>query len=202
MPATLYDLEPSGNCYKVRLLAALLGAPLRIVPVDFMNGAHRRPDFLALNPFGELPVLEEDGLALRDSQAILVHLARRHGGEGWLPTDAAGEALVAQWLSTAANEVARGPNDARLHDKFGYPLDVDRARAAAHRLLGIMDAHLADRAWLELGRPTIADIACYPYLAVAHEGGVEVGGYGNVVAWMGNVRALPGYVGMSGQRDG
>lgn len=200
MPATLYDLEPSGNCYKVRLLASLLGAPLEIVPVDFLGGAHKRPDFLRLNPFGELPVLEEDGLVLRDSQAILIYLARRHGGEAWLPSAARGEALVAQWLSTAANEVARGPNDARLHDKFGYALDVARARADADRLLAIMDAHLATRDWLALDRPTVADVACYPYLSVAHEGGVEVSGYVGVARWMERVRALPGYVGMPGQR--
>ncbi len=197
MPAKLYDLEPSGNCYKVRLFASLLGVPLEIVPVDFLGGAHRRGGFLTLNPFAELPVLEEDGLVLRDSQAVLVYLARRHGGDAWLPSSARGEALVMQWLSTAANEVARGPNDARLHDKFGYALDAERARANAERLLGIMDAHLAGRDWLELGRPTIADVACYPYLAVAHEGGVAVEPYRHVARWMERVRALPGYVGMS-----
>lgn len=200
MPATLYDLEPSGNCYKVRLMASLLGVPLEIVPVDFLGGAHTGPDFLRLNPFGELPVLEEEGLVLRDSQAILVYLARRHGGDAWLPSDARGEALVAQWLSVAANEVARGPNDARLHHKFRYPIDPTRARANAGRLLAIMDAHLATRDWLALDRPTIADVACYPYLSVAHEGGVEVAGHAHVARWMERVRALPGYVGMSGQR--
>ncbi len=198
----LYDLELSGNCYKARLLCALLGVPLEVVPVDFLGGAHKRPEFLALNPFGELPVLADGDLVLRDSQAILAYVARRHGGEAWLPTDPAGLAQIMQWLSTAANDIARGPNDARLHDKFGYRLDAARAREQAARVLGIMDAHLSARDWLELGRPTVADVACYAYVAVAPEGGVDLAPFPAVRRWMARVRALPGYVPMPGQYQG
>lgn len=195
----LYDLELSGNCYKVRLLCALLGVPLEVVPVDFLGGEHKRAAFLEKNPFGEIPVLEDGPLVLRDSQAILVYVARLHGGEAWLPDDAEGLARVMQWLSTAANDVARGPNDARLHDKFGYDLDVGRARDHAAKVLGILEAHLAGRDWLELGRPTLADVACYPYVAVAPEGGVSLDDYPAVRRWMARLRALPGYVPMPGQ---
>lgn len=195
----LYDLELSGNCYKVRLLCALLGVPLDIVPVDFFGGAHKRPDFLARNSFGEIPVLQDEDLILRDSQAILVYLARRHGGESWLPTEAADLARVVQWLSTAANDIARGPNDARLHDKFGYRLNVARARENAARVLGIIDNHLAKRSWLELERPTVADIACYPYVVLAPEGGIALDSYPALLAWSKRIRMLPGYVPMPGQ---
>lgn len=194
--AKLYDLELSGNCYKVRLLAALLGVPLDIVPVDFLGGAHKKPPLLELNRFGELPVFEDGDLALRDSQAILVYMARKWGGESWLPTDAAGLALVTSWLMVAENEIARGLNDARLHDKFGYELDVDLARRKAARILGLMDAHLAGTSWLALNRPTIADIACMPYVALGHEGGVSIDGYPAVAAWIQRVKALPGFIGM------
>ena len=151
--AKLYDLELSGNCYKVRLLAALLGVPLDVVPVDFLGGAHKKPPLLELNDFGELPVFEDGDLALRDSQAILVYMARKWGGESWLPTDAAGLALVTPWLMVAENEIARWLNDARLHDKFGYELDVDLARRKAARILGLMDADLPGTSWLSLNRP-------------------------------------------------
>ena len=195
----LYDLELSGNCYKVRLLAALMGVHLEIASVDFMAGEHKTERFRGLNPFAEIPVLVDGDLVLRDSQAILVYLARLHGGETWLPTGAADMARVVQWLSTAANDVARGPNDARLHDLFGYKLDVARAREHSGKVLTILDAHLAGRDWLELGRPTIADVAVYPYVAVAEQGGVSLTPFGAVRRWMGRIQALPGYVPMPGQ---
>jgi glutathione S-transferase len=196
MPTRLYDLELSGNCYKVRLLSSLLGVPLEIVPVDFMAGEHKQPPLLALNPFGEIPIFQDGDVVLRDSQAILIYMARKWGGESWLPTDAANLARVSEWLMTAANDIARGPNDARLHDKFGYILDPELARKKAHRVLGILEAHLATRPWLALNRPTIADIACMPYIALGHEGGVPLDTYPAIRAWIERIKALPGFVGM------
>ncbi|MBN8912276.1 MAG: glutathione S-transferase [Rhizobiales bacterium] len=196
MAAKLYDLELSGNCYKVRLLAALLGVPLDVVPVDFLGGAHKRPPFIDLNAFGDLPIFEDGGLVLRDSQAILVYMARKWGGEMWLPTDAVGLTLVTGWLMVAENEIARGPNDARLHDKFGYKLDAEAARNKTAHIFGLMENHLARNSWLALDRVTIADIACMPYVALSHEGGVSLDGYPAVAAWVQRVKALPGFVGM------
>ncbi|MBS0614266.1 MAG: glutathione S-transferase [Proteobacteria bacterium] len=194
----LYDLELSGNCYKVRLFAALTGQKLDIVPVDFLNGAHKRAPLIDLNPFGELPILQDGAVVLRDSQAILVYLARKLGDERWLPRDAAGEAAVAQWLSTSANNVQHGPADARLVDKFGYALDKAHALAQSSRILGLLEQHLAQHRWLTLGHPTIADVAVFPYVALSHEGGVSLDGYPQVRAWIGRVKALPGFVPMPG----
>ena len=156
----LYDLELSGNCYKVRLFCALLGLDLDIEPVDFMAGAHKASPLIDMNPFGEIPVLEDGEIVLRNSQAILVYLARKYGGENWLPADPIEMARVVSWLMVAESEIARGPNDARLHDKFGFPLDIDKAREKAARILGILEAHLSKNDWLALDRATIADIAC------------------------------------------
>ena len=197
----LYDLELSGNCYKVRLLCALLDVPVEIVPVDFMAGEHKRSPLIDKNPFGQLPIFEDEGVTLRDSQAILIYVARKWGGEGWLPTDAVSMAKVAEWLFAAENEIARGPNDARLHDKFGYALDLELAREKAQRILSLMDAHLAKSQWLALDRPTIADIACMPYVAISHEGGVPLTPYPTVRAWVKRVRALPGFIPMPGQEQ-
>ena len=192
----LHDLELSGNCYKVRLFCALLGLKLDVVPVDLMGGAHKKSPFIDLNAFGEIPVLEDGGLMLRDSQAILVYLARKYGGEDWLPTDAGSMAQIVTWLMVAENEIARGPGDARLHDKFGFKLDVDRARANAARILGLIESHLKTQDWLALDRPTIADLACMPYIALGHEGGVTLAPYPAIQVWIGRIKALPGFVSM------
>lgn len=194
----LYDLELSGNCYKVRLFAALTRTPLEIVPVDFLGGAHKRAPLIELNPFGELPILQDGATVLRDSQAILVYLARRLDTDAWLPRDAAGEAAVMQWLSTAANNIQHGPADARLIDKFGYQLDKAATLAESARILGLLDAHLATHRWLALERPTIADIAVFPYVALSHEGGVSLSDHARVRAWLDRVKALPDFLPMPG----
>lgn len=196
MALTLYDLEVSGNCYKVRLLSSLLGIPLELKPVDFMAGAHKQSPLIELNPFGEVPILVDGDVVLRDSQAILIYIARKWGGEAWLPTDAASMARVAQWLFVAGNEIARGPNDARLHDKFGYKLDAMLARQKAARILTLMNTHLTSHTWLALERPTIADIACMPYIGIGHEGGVPLDAYPAVSAWIARIKALPGFISM------
>ena len=194
----LYDLALSGNCYKVRLFAALAGIPLEIVAVDFLAGEHKRAPLIELNPWGELPVLVDGEVVLRDSQAILVYLARRYAGDTWLPAEPAAMAAVVQWLSTAANEVQNGPCAARLVDKFGYALDkADTLRRAA-RILPLIDARLADHDWLALGRPTVADCAVFPYVALAPEGGVALDDFPHIRAWIARVRALPGFVPMPG----
>lgn len=194
----LYDLEPSGNCYKVRLFAALAQIPLEIVPVDFLDGAHKRPPLIDLNPWGELPILVDGDRVLRDSQAILVYLAGLHGGASWWPTEAALQAEIVQWLSTAANEIQNGPCAARLVDKFGYAIDKPDALRRAARILSLVDAHLATRDWLAISRPTIADCAVYPYVALAGEGGIDLSPYANIGRWMARVKSLPGYLPMPG----
>lgn len=194
----LHDLEPSGNCYKVRLFCSLLRLPVEIAPIDFMSGAHKKSPLIDKNPFGQIPVLEDGELVLRDSQAILVYLARKYGGESWLPTEAAAMAKVVEWLMVAENEIARGPADARLHDKFGIKLDVALAREKAERIFALLEARLAKSAWLALDRPTTADIACMPYVGISHEGGLSLDNYPNIRAWIARIKALPGFIPMPG----
>ena len=194
----LYDLELSGNCYKVRLFAALAKIPLELVPVDFMGGEHKRPPLTNLNPWGELPILEDGKVVLRDSQAILVYLAAQYGDENWLPRDAAGLGEVMQWLSTSANEIQNGPGAARLVDKFGYAIDKANTLQRADRILPLIEAHLAAHQWLALGRPTIADCAVMPYVALAPEGGIALEAYPNIGQWIARIKALPGFIPMPG----
>jgi glutathione S-transferase len=194
----LYDLVLSGNCYKVRLFAALARLPLEIVPVDFLAGEHRRAPLIDLNPWGEIPILVDGPVVLRDSQAILVYLAQRYAAEQWLPRDPAGLAEVVQWLSTAANEVQNGPASARLVDKFGYALDKADTLRRSERILPLLDAHLSRHDWLACARPTIADCAVFPYVALSHEGGVSLVPYPHIQAWIQRIKSLPDFLEMPG----
>ena len=194
----LYDLELSGNCYKVRLFAALAGIALEITAVDFLGGAHKQPPLIGLNPWGEIPILVDGEVVLRDSQAILVYLAAKYANETWFPRDAAGMAEIVQWLSTTANEVQNGPAAARLVDKFGYAIDKADTLKRSARTLPLIEAHLAGHQWLALGRPTIADCAVFPYVALAPEGGVSLSDYPNIRQWLDRVKALPNFLAMPG----
>ncbi len=194
----LYDMELSGNCYKVRLFAALVGIELELVPVDLAAGEHKQSPFIDLNPWAQVPVLQDGDLVLRDSQAILVYLARRYGGNHWWPDSAAHQGEVMQWLSTAANEIHAGPNAARLIDKFGYPLDKARALAVSDRVLPLIERHLREHRWLALGRPTLAECAVFPYIALGWEGGVSLKPYPAIRVWIERIKVLPGFVAMPG----
>lgn len=195
---TLYDMTLSGNCHKIRLLLSFLALPHQVLPVDLRGGEQRSPEYLQRNPFGQVPVLDDDGLIIRDSQAILVYLAKRYGGETWWPDDAYHLAQIAAWLSTAANEIFHGPALLRVHHKFGRAIDTTRAQETADKVLGIIDRHLESNDWLAGGTVSIADLAVYPYLALAPEGGIAIGAYPNIVQWFQRLRALPGYVSMPG----
>lgn len=194
----LYDVEFSGNCYKVRLLLSFLNVDCELVPIDVANREQKTPAYLRKNPLGEIPVLEDGDLVLRDSQAILIYLAKKYGNDNWLPNAADELALVMQWLSTACNEIARGPMDARAHYKFKLDNDIEQAHKNSKTILSIIDDHLDDREWLELNRVTIADIACFPYIALAHQGGITLNPYPNIKTWIKRIQALPNYISMPG----
>lgn len=194
----LYNVDVSGNCYKVRLFLSLLGKDCEIVPVDIANKEQKSAAYLQKNPLGEIPVLEVDDLVLRDSQAILVYLARHYGKQEWLPSKPSEMALVMQWLSTACNEIARGPMDARAHYKFKLDLDINKAHEKSRSILTVINHHLAGRNWLVLNHATIADIACFPYIALSYEGKVSLDPYPNIRRWIENFKELPNFISMPG----
>jgi glutathione S-transferase len=121
----LYGHEISGNSYKARLMLSLLKLKYEWIKVDLMQGEHKLPGYLALNPFGKVPLLADDGMLISDAQAILVYLARQYGGEQWLPQDALPLSQVIKWLSTTAGEVRQGPEDARLYHLFGAGTNIN-----------------------------------------------------------------------------
>jgi glutathione S-transferase len=187
----LYYHPISGHAHRAHLFLSLLGLDFELVEVDLLKAEQKSEAFLKLNPFGQVPVLEDEGAVLADSNAILVYLATRYGDAGWLPRDAVGAAAVQRWLSVAAGEIASGPATARIINLFKKPVDPADAIARAHRILGLVDASLAGRAWIAAGQPTIADVALYSYIARAPEGNVDLAPYANVTSWLARVEALP-----------
>jgi len=199
---TLYEFALSGNSHKIRLMLSLLGLDYRSVIVNGSERQQKSVDFLSMNPFGQVPVLTDDDVIVRDSQAILVYLARKYGNEQWLPNEANALAEVAAWLSTAANEVSMGPNRLRLHYKFGRAINSEESRQTAINLLNILQGRLEKYEWLATDHLTIADIAIYPYIALAPEGRLDLESYPAVTGWVSRIQALPGYVGMPGMWQG
>lgn len=193
----LYDYLDSGNGYKVRLLLALLGERYDWTPLDIDRGETRTPQFLAINPNGRIPTLVlDDGAALPESDAILWYLAE---GTRFLPDERLGRAQVLQWMffeqyshepyvATPRYIVRHLPAD---HPRRGeLPERLEKGRAA----LGVMETHLAKRAWFVGDRYSIADIALYAYTHVADEAGLDLAPFPSVRRWLDRIAAQPGHV--------
>jgi glutathione S-transferase len=194
----LYDLEVSGNSYRVRLLLSLLGLNFELATVNLMRGEQREAWFLKLNPRGQVPALDDDGTVVWDSMAILVYLARKYGGESWLPTDPQGMAEVMQWLAVMQNETLFGLGKARIICKFKRPGNLEEAQQLGRKGLEVLNGRLMAHSWLALDRVTIADIGCFPYVALAAEGEIALDDYSGVRSWIDRIKALPRFVGMPG----
>lgn len=191
----LYHHPLSGHSHRVHLALSLLGLPYELITVDLMKAAHKRPEFLALNPFGQVPVLDDGGTIVFDSNAILVYLATTYDADRrWLPLDTKQQAAVQAWLSVAAGLIAFGPAAARLITVFGAKYNPEDVIGRAHQLLKVMESQLATRVWLAGANATIADIAGYSYVSAAPEGNVDLSGYPHVRAWLARIEALPGFV--------
>jgi len=194
----LYRHPLSGHCHRVELMLSLLGLAAEKIDVDFAARTHKTPEFLALNPFGQVPVLDDDGTIVRDSNAILVYLASRYDSQGpWLPQDAAGQAAVQAWFSAAAGPLASGAAAARVVTLFGRSNDPAPLVANAHALLKVMDGVLAAQPFLaSRAAPTLADIALYSYTAAAPEGNVDLAAYPHVQAWLERLETMPRFLPM------
>lgn len=195
-PIRLYGFPLSGHAHRARLMLSLMKLPFDEVTVDLTKKAQKQPDFLALNVFGQVPVIDDGGTILADSNAILVYLAARYDSERrWLPSDPVAQARVQRWLSVAAGPLAYGPAAARVSVVFGAPAD-EAHHTRAKALFQTMEQHLASHDWLALDHATIADVAMYTYTAHAPEGGVSLEAYPRLRAWLQRVESLPGFVAM------
>jgi glutathione S-transferase len=197
-PIRVYSHPLSGHSHRVRLMLTLLDLPFEVIGVDVRGGETRSAGFLAKNPWGEVPVIEDGEAVIYDSTAILVYLALKYDeGGSWLPRDPLKAAQVQRWLGMAAGPIAFGPNRARLFALLNAPVDPVQAKAVAERLLVNLDRELAGKAFALGDTPTIADVAAYSYIAVAPEGGVSLEPYPSVRAWLSRVEALPRFLSMN-----
>lgn len=194
----LYGHPLSGNAHRVAALLSILGVDHENIMVNLPEGAHKQPDFLAMNPLGQVPVLVDGDLTLRDSTAILTYLARKFDATNtWLPTDAVGQAQVQEWLSTAVNEIMQGPFVVRAIKMFGMPADAQAVTAKTDALFtDLFEPHLTGRDWLVGDHATLADIACYSYIARVTDGDYSLEAYPAITAWLARVEGIKGFAPM------
>ena len=205
MSFTLYTYVLSGNCYKIRLFASLLGVDYDAVSIDFHpGGEHRSEAMLALNPAGTLPVLVAGDLILSETAAMLTWMAQRFdaGGTWWPGSEPDMAAQVMEWLGLSGT-LTGTVGALRLHAMLNRELDADAARRGATQVLRRLESHLAERVllgkvWLVGNHPTVADIACFPYAALSPDAGIEHDIYPAIRGWLYAVRSLPGFITMPG----
>ena len=198
----LYRHPLSGHSHRAQLLLSLIGVETTLIDVDLMQGAHKQAEFLKLNSFGQVPVLDDGGIVIADSNAILVYIAKKFGGGKWLPEDAEGAARVQRWLSVAAGQIAFGPATARLVTVFGAKYDANDVIARSHALLKVLEIELQQTGFLTGPLPNIADVAAYTYVAHAPEGNVSLDAYPKVQSWLRRIEHLPGFVAMQATKVG
>ena len=187
----LYQHPISGHCHRVALYLSLTDTPYEPVLVDVAAGEQKSAAFLAKNAFGQVPVLEDDGVIIADSCAILVYLAERDERTDLYPRDPVVRAEIQRWFALAAGPLASGPAAARLSNLFGTP-GKESAVAAAHQLFATVEDVLATRAWLAgTPHPTLADLALYSYAHAAPEGDVDLAAYPRLHDLLRRIEALP-----------
>jgi glutathione S-transferase len=193
---TLFDYLPSQNAYKVRLLLNHLQMPYRRQIVSIFEGEGQSPEFLAVNPAGATPAIRlEDGRVLAESNAILTYLAH---GTVYLPSDAFGAAKVQQWMSFEQDYVVAiaSLRHWRMTGKLERrpPALVDMRREGGLKALAILERELAARPFITGERYTIADMSLFAYVHRADEAGLPLQGFPSVNAWIGRVKAQPGFL--------
>ncbi|NBB12249.1 glutathione S-transferase [Pseudomonas sp. SLFW] len=200
---TLHHFPLSGHSHRAQLMLSLLGLEPQIQFVDLANGAHKTPEYLAINAFGQVPVLEDGDTVIADSTAILVYLAKKYDTTGqWLPADADAAAQVQRWLSVASGQIASGPARARLITVFGADFDPKDTITRAHAVLQVIEKQLNGRAFLVTDHATIADVSAYSYIAHAPEGNVSLEAYPNIRNWLARIESLKGFVPMPTTKAG
>ncbi len=198
----LHEDPRSGNCYKIRLTAALLGLPLERRAYDIMKGETRTADFLSrINSNGRIPVLQVGDRFLPESNAASFYLA---DGSRLVPEDRFERADMLRWMFF--EQYNHEPNIATLRFWLFYVGEQNLSeeqrmlmvpkRIAGQAALELMDRHLANHEWFVGRSATLADIMLYAYTHVAEAGGFRLAEYEHVCAWLDRLGELPGYVPM------
>ena len=201
----LYDLERSGNCYKIRLFLSLIGIVYTKVPVDLHAGENKTSEFLSMNPNGLIPVLVDGSETIYDSIAILSYLARVYADESWFPGEPVQLSKVIRWLAFEQSEVRYGLARARVialknPSTLGSTGTLEESQVIGILALKILNKKLSKSTWLADSRQaTICDIACYPYTAMSNDGGISLEPYPAVIRWLEDIERLDGYIALPGR---
>ena len=195
---TLYSMQLSANSYKARLMLSMLARSFRLVEVDVLSGGNKTPEYLKLNPAGQVPILVlPDGRLLPESGAILHYLA---DGTPLLPSERFARAEMLRWMFFEQHSHDPFIGQARywLHlVKGGRELKqnlLEEWEDRGYEALRVMDTHLADKPFFAGDQATLADIALYANTHVAHEGGFELGPFQAVRVWLQRFAKEPGFV--------
>ncbi len=196
----LYTHPLSGNAYKAELLLAHLGVEYEKVVIDIFKGEHKTDEFKKLNPNCKIPVLVDGDFVVWESNALLFYIARKFAPNPFLPEQPEKFGKSAQWVVFGKTTLDTPLALARFWTKFLPPEQVDanaleQKRSEGRAALGVLNGHLKENDFLA-GTYTIADIACYPYVALAHEGEVDISKYPEVARWVKRVESQPGFVTM------
>ncbi|MEF1309932.1 glutathione S-transferase [Vibrio mytili] len=199
----LYWHPLSGHAHRAHMLLSMLELDFELITVDLPGGEHQQPEFLTLNPFGQIPVLVDGETVISDSNAILVYLATVYDKElTWLPESPQMRAYIEQFLSLAAHRLAGSIAKLRAANLFNRSIDSAPLSREAYKLLTQVEHYQSNRQWLVGTGPTIADLALYSYIKVAPEGGISLADYPSLQAWLKRVEALPGFVPMKCSKVG
>jgi glutathione S-transferase len=198
---TLYSMQRSGNCYKVRLALTQLRIPFRLIEVDILKGENRTPEFREKNPSGRVPLLEvAPGRYLPESNAILWHIAR---GTPLAPADPFDCAEALRWMFFEQNSIepsigaayfwlslVRGGRELKVHA-------IEAWSEVGYQALGVMEEHLETHRFFAADRYTVADIALYAYTHIANTGDFDLTGFPALRAWLKRVADQPRHIGMA-----
>ena len=197
MTATLYATLGSGNSFKPALLLRQTGKACVTHYLNVLAGESRRPEFLAINPRGQVPYLVlEDGRGIGESNAIAWWVAE---GTPLMPADAVSRAQAVQWMIFEQTSLEPNISPARFfthivpEQREAHAADIPRWLDAGHRALGVLDSHLSRRNFITDHGYSVADVAVYGYTHLAAEGGFDLARFTHVGRWMQRVQQSRGY---------
>jgi glutathione S-transferase len=196
MTTTLYGFGESGHSYKVALMMTLTGTPYTVRFVDFFRGEARSPEFLAINPMGECPVLDIDGRRMTQSGVILSYLVRKTGQFGGASDEESDEIL--RWVLWDNHKMSAQVGVTRFLTNFLAPEKrpegaIQFLQGRLKAALATLDNHLSKQDWVALDRPTIADFSCCSYLYYPEPFGFDRATSPHIAAWLDRIAALPGW---------
>ncbi|MGN8250443.1 glutathione S-transferase family protein [Pseudomonas sp. SMV7] len=190
---TLYYSPLSSSYHSVLIMLSLLGISCKKAEINIGDRAFQSSEYSALKSFWRGPVIDDGGVVVPSSNAILIYLGRKYGGEQWCPSDPENSAAIQRWISAAAGQLFHGAGDTGVA-LLRNGLDANHATHRYKGFLDLLNSELTSRHFLVKGNPTVADIALYPFVSSAPQVNIALSGYPHILSWLKNIQALPGFL--------